>query len=50
MFDLVLEDALGGPILPDWKWDEDETEVLKQVHAWMDWSPFKEWRMPFEKA
>jgi arylsulfatase A-like enzyme len=48
MFDLVLDDAQGGPILPDWEWDEDEPEALKQVHAWMEWSPFKDWRMPFE--
>ena len=37
MFDLIIADAKGGPILPNWKID---TSLL--TNRWMDWSPFRE--------
>ena len=43
MFDLVLADAQGGPILPDWEIDTS-FDSLQQF----EWSPFREWRMPGE--
>jgi len=43
MYDLILADAKGRPILPDWTIDTS-LEALR----WMDWSPFREFQMPEE--
>jgi hypothetical protein len=48
LFDLVLDDAGGGPILPNWKVDPMLLKIpsVKAATSWHEWSPFREWCMP----
>jgi arylsulfatase A-like enzyme len=43
MYDLMLEDAKGGPIAPDYSIPNPK-EV--QGARWLDWSPFRSFQMP----
>ena len=45
LFDLVLADAKGSPILPDWNIDAHQLTT-----RWMDWSPFREWDFSLDTA
>ena len=48
LYELVLDDAGGGPILPKWKVDPMLLKIpsIKAATSWHEWSPFREWHMP----
>jgi arylsulfatase A-like enzyme len=52
LYDLILADANGGPILPNWKVDPMLLKIpaVKAATSWHGWSPFREWRMPGDPA